>query len=55
MLIFFKGSHVMGYVGTYILQWKFYCGHHVDLIDSLTSHRAQIMYFYEILCSADYR
>lgn len=50
-----QGSHVMGYVGTYILQWKFYCDHHIDLIDSLTSQRAQIMYFYEILCSADYR
>ncbi|XP_044730159.1 SEC14-like protein 1 isoform X2 [Chrysoperla carnea] len=50
-----QGSHVMAYCGTYILQWKFYCGHQHDLIDTFTSHKAQIMYFYEKLRSADYR
>lgn len=50
--ILFQGSHVMANAGTYILQWKFYINHQHE---SFTSHKAQIMYFYERLKSADYR
>lgn len=50
-----QGSHVTSHVGTYILQWKFHCAHPLDLIDSITAHKAQVMYYYETLCSADYR
>ncbi|XP_066998063.2 SEC14-like protein 1 [Anabrus simplex] len=50
-----QGSHVTSHIGTYILQWKFHCSHSLDLLDSFTAHKAQVMYFYEKLCSADYR
>lgn len=50
-----QGSHVTSHVGTYILQWKFRCSHQLDLLDSITAHKAQVMYYYEKLCSADYR
>lgn len=50
-----QGSHVAKKAGYYILQWKFHCGHHSDLLDTFTQHKAQVMYFYETLNSADYR
>lgn len=49
-----QGSHVTSEVGTYILQWRF-SGQSLDLLDSITAHKAQIMYYYEVLSSADYR
>lgn len=50
-----QGSHVAGSVCTYVLQWRF-SGPHLDLLDSITSsHKAQVMYYYEVLSSADYR
>nr|CAD7199101.1 unnamed protein product [Timema douglasi] len=50
-----QGSHVSSHVGTYILQWKLHSGHPLDLIDSITAPKAQIMYYYEKLKSADYK
>lgn len=50
-----QGSHVTSDVGTYILQWRFNAPHSIDLIDSITAHKAQVMYYYEVLSSADYR
>ncbi|XP_069684497.1 SEC14-like protein 1 isoform X1 [Periplaneta americana] len=50
-----QGSHVTSHMGTYILQWKFHCAQPLDLIDSITAHKAQVMYYYEQLRSADYR
>ncbi|XP_046681100.1 SEC14-like protein 1 isoform X2 [Homalodisca vitripennis] len=50
-----QGSHVTCETGTYVLQWRF-SGPHLDLLDSITSsHRAQVMYYYEVLSSADYK
>lgn len=50
-----QGSHVTSDVGTYVLQWRFNAPHTMDLIDSITAHKAQVMYYYEVLSSADYR
>ncbi len=59
-----QGSHVTSHVGTYVLQWRFYdkppsSGHHHsaldDVIDSITQHKAKVMYYYETLSSSDYR
>lgn len=50
-----QGSHVTSDTGTYILQWRFNVPHTMDLIDSITAHKAQVMYYYEVLSSADYR
>ncbi|KAJ1531458.1 hypothetical protein ONE63_000136 [Megalurothrips usitatus] len=50
-----QGSHVATQSGTYILQWKFHCNHQLDLLDTITAPKAQVMYFYEQLKSADYR
>ena len=50
-----QGSHVMENCGSYILQWKFVCDHHVDLIDSIIHHKTKIMFFYEVLASANYK
>uniref|UniRef100_A0A1B6BXY7 CRAL-TRIO domain-containing protein n=1 Tax=Clastoptera arizonana TaxID=38151 RepID=A0A1B6BXY7_9HEMI len=49
-----QGSHVTSDAGTYILQWRF-SGQSLDLLDSITAHKAQIMYYFEVLSSADYR
>jgi len=51
-----QGSHVTSRAGTFILQWRF-SGPHQDLLDSITgsAHKAQVMYYYEMLRSADYR
>ncbi len=50
------------HVGTYVLQWRFYdkppSSHHStldDMIDSITQHKAKVMYYYETLSSSDYR
>ncbi|RXG68913.1 SEC14-like protein 1 [Armadillidium vulgare] len=57
-----QGSHVTSNMGTHILQWKYYEAPHsmqhnsaLDLIDSITSHKAKVMYCYETLRSADYK
>ena len=49
------------HVGTYLLQWKFFekPAMHTspldDVIDSMTTHKAKVMYYYETLNSVDYR
>ena len=49
------------HVGTYVLQWKFFEKPTMhsspldDVIDSMTTHKAKVMYYYETLNSADYR
>ena len=56
-----QGTHVTAHLGTYILQWRYHestGGHHsspLELIDSITAHKARVMYFYETLRSADYK
>ncbi|CAL7933009.1 unnamed protein product [Xylocopa violacea] len=49
-----QGSHIMQDAGTYILQW-----HNQDdageFLSSISSHKAQLMYFYEMLPAAHYR
>ncbi|XP_075220427.1 real-time isoform X2 [Lycorma delicatula] len=55
-----QGSHVTSEVATYILQWRYHTPQHPhshshDLLESLTTHKAQLMYYYEVLSSADYR
>uniref|UniRef100_A0A0K2VA77 Uncharacterized protein n=1 Tax=Lepeophtheirus salmonis TaxID=72036 RepID=A0A0K2VA77_LEPSM len=55
-----QGSHVTAHKGTYILQWKFFdksAGHGgpLDVIDSITQHKAKVMYYYETLNSMDYK
>ncbi|XP_065203554.1 SEC14-like protein 1 [Planococcus citri] len=57
-----QGSHVTQFVAVYILQWKYaqivsQLSHEGsgDCPRSSSSHKAQIMYFYELLHSADYR
>jgi len=52
-----QGSHVTNHTGYYILQWKFHdvapISHH--LMDSITTSKAKVMYYYEVLKSSDYR
>ncbi|XP_035706073.1 SEC14-like protein 1 isoform X2 [Folsomia candida] len=53
-----QGSHVTNQTGFYIMQWKFFdpnptSGHHI--MDSLTVPKAKVMYYFEVLKSADYR
>lgn len=53
-----QGSHVTSHMGTYILQWGYHeSPHHspLDIIDSITAHKAKIMYYYETLKSSDYK
>ncbi|XP_066944136.1 SEC14-like protein 1 isoform X8 [Macrobrachium rosenbergii] len=54
-----QGSHVTSYMGTYVLQWRYYeSAPHtspLDIIDTITAPKAKIMYYYETLKSADYR
>ncbi|XP_063220835.1 SEC14-like protein 1 isoform X2 [Bacillus rossius redtenbacheri] len=50
-----QGSHVASHVGTYVLQWKLHLAQPQDLLDSITAAKAQVMYYYEKLSSADYR
>ncbi len=59
-----QGSHVTSHTGTYVLQWKFFdrsaVAHHhssplEDVLDSITQHKAKVMYYYETLKSTDYK
>lgn len=58
-----QGSHVAQWAAIYILQWKYssnvgnqfsHDGNSGDSTKS-SSHKAQIMYFYEVLPSANYK
>ena len=46
-------------MGTYVLQWRYYeatpHNYPLDIIDSITAHKAKIMYYYETLKSSDYK
>jgi len=56
-----QGSHITTQMGHFILQWKIQEGHPLlgsgshSLIDSISNPKTQIMYYHEILKSADYR
>lgn len=47
-----QGSHVAQYTGTYILQWKYNQSIHSH---EMAHHKAQIMFYYEILDSTNYK
>ncbi|XP_012261894.2 protein real-time isoform X2 [Athalia rosae] len=49
-----QGTHIMQLAGSYILQWQ-YVDDQTDRLPAITSHKAQLMYFYETLPSAQYR
>ncbi|XP_053598796.1 protein real-time isoform X1 [Microplitis demolitor] len=48
-----QGTHIIQEPGTYILQWK--NPDEGEFLPSISSHKAQLMYFYEVLPSAHYR
>lgn len=48
-----QGSHVMLQTGSYILQWRWLGT--PELLDSLSTNKAQLMYFYETLASHHYK
>jgi len=59
-----QGSHVTNTTGSYILQWSYFDrteltkgGGGGDMWDNIThpSHKAKVMYYYEVLNSLDYR
>ena len=54
-----QGSHVTRDAGSYILQWRQQevGGHNspLDILDTITAPKAQLMYYSEVLKSADYR
>ncbi|CAG7668652.1 unnamed protein product [Allacma fusca] len=53
-----QGSHVTNQVGYFILQWKYHDGSYSSiphLHDSVSSSKSKVMYYYEVLKSADYR
>ena len=54
-----QGSHVTSQKGTYILQWRQQDisthGSPLDILDSFTAPKAQLMYYFEVLKSADYK
>lgn len=55
-----QGSHVTAHDGgCYVLQWRYHDSvhhaHHFDLIESITTPKAKVMYYYEILNSQDFR
>ncbi|KYQ49991.1 Protein real-time [Trachymyrmex zeteki] len=49
-----QGTHIMQDTGTYVLQWQNQ-EDQVEFLPSISSHKAQLMYFYETLPSAHYR
>ncbi|XP_029168276.1 protein real-time isoform X1 [Nylanderia fulva] len=49
-----QGTHIMQDTGTYILQWQNQ-EDQTEFLPSISSHKAQLMYFYETLPSAHYR
>lgn len=55
LLIFrVQGTHIMQNAGIYILQWQNQ-EDQAEFLPSISSHKAQLMYFYETLPSAHYR
>ncbi|KAG1670153.1 SEC14-like protein 1 [Nymphon striatum] len=53
-----QGSHVTSHKGTYILQWKYlepthHSHHSFDF--TLTSHKAKVMFYYEVLKSREFK
>ncbi|RZF36589.1 hypothetical protein LSTR_LSTR010700 [Laodelphax striatellus] len=54
-----QGSQVTNNIGTYVLQWRYHHPHshgpHPHAHDLLNTHKAQLMYYHEVLSSADYR
>ncbi|XP_012273118.1 protein real-time [Orussus abietinus] len=49
-----QGTHIMQEAGVYILQWL-NPEEQGEFLPSISSHKAQLMYFYETLPSANYR
>ncbi|XP_011863997.1 PREDICTED: protein real-time [Vollenhovia emeryi] len=49
-----QGTHIMQDTGTYALQWQNQ-EDQAEFLPSISSHKAQLMYFYETLPSAHYR
>ncbi|XP_071573712.1 protein real-time [Temnothorax nylanderi] len=49
-----QGTHIMQDTGTYVLQWQNQ-EDQAEFLPSISSHKAQLMYFYETLPSAHYR
>ncbi|EFN83960.1 protein real-time isoform X2 [Harpegnathos saltator] len=49
-----QGTHIMQDAGTYVLQWQNQ-EDQTEFLPSISSHKAQLMYFYETLPSAHYR
>ncbi|XP_067128421.1 SEC14-like protein 1 isoform X1 [Centruroides vittatus] len=51
-----QGSHVTRFEGSYILQWRHgETLHHYSFDFPLSSHKAKVMYYYEVLKSQDYK
>ncbi|XP_014217532.1 protein real-time isoform X2 [Copidosoma floridanum] len=48
-----QGTHIMQDAGVYILQWQ--NSEEQEFLSSISSHKAQLMYFYETLPSANYK
>ncbi|KAG5313219.1 RETM protein, partial [Pseudoatta argentina] len=49
-----QGTHIMQDTGTYVLQWQNQ-EDQVEFLPSISSHKAQLTYFYETLPAAHYR
>ncbi|XP_043504385.1 protein real-time [Polistes fuscatus] len=49
-----QGTHIMQVAGTYVLQWQNQ-EEQGEFLPSISSHKAQLMYFYETLPSVHYR
>lgn len=54
ILLLLQGTHIMQEAGTYILQWQ-NVEETGEFLSSINTHKAQLMYFYEILPSVSYR
>lgn len=51
-----QGSHVTAFSGMYILSWRHHASMVIDnILDTITNPKAEIMYYYEVLHSADYK
>lgn len=48
-----QGTHIVQEPGTYVLQWK--NPDEGEFLPSISAHKAQLMYFHEVLPSAHYR
>ncbi len=52
-----QGSHFCSAPGTYILQWKYadVVAHHQSFDFSLPGHKCKLIYYHELLDSAEFR